>query len=117
MRISDWSSDVCSSDLPDFPYNGVSIADLLSHRSGLPNYMYAFDDSLGRVDTPPDNARIMPWFEIADPVVKRYSGPHRRFRSEEHTTQLQSLMRISYAVFCLQKKKHNITIITKQTIT
>src|SRR3546814_3158594 len=32
------------------------------------------------------------------------------FRSEEHTSELQSLMRISYAVFCLKKKKHNITI-------
>src|SRR3546814_16093917 len=30
-------------------------------------------------------------------------------RSEEHTSELQSLMRISYAVFCLKKKKHNIT--------
>src|SRR3546814_4257321 len=37
----------------------------------------------------------------------------RRFRSEEHTSELQSLMRISYAVFCLKKKKHNtITRIT-----
>src|SRR3546814_9755006 len=32
-----------------------------------------------------------------------------RMRSEEHTSELQSLMRISYAVFCLKKKKHNIT--------
>src|SRR3546814_3331917 len=32
---------------------------------------------------------------------------HRRLRSEEHTSELQSLMRISYAVFCLKKKKHN----------
>src|SRR3546814_364747 len=72
-------TDTVQQYYPDFPYNGVSIADLLSHRSGLPNYMYAFDDSLGRVDTPPDNARIMHWFEIADPVVKPYSGPDRRF--------------------------------------
>src|SRR3546814_9385936 len=34
-------------------------------------------------------------------------------RSEEHTSELQSLMRISYAVFCLKKKKHNTTIITR----
>src|SRR3546814_17519060 len=33
-------------------------------------------------------------------------GPARRPRSEEHTSELQSLMRISYAVFCLKKKKH-----------
>src|SRR3546814_2503542 len=35
-----------------------------------------------------------------------YWGPARRERSEEHTSELQSLMRISYAVFCLKKKKH-----------
>src|SRR3546814_2154286 len=34
----------------------------------------------------------------------------RRIRSEEHTSELQSLMRISYAVFCLKKKKHNMTL-------
>src|SRR3546814_17130174 len=71
-------TDTVQQYYPDFPYNGVSIADLLSHRSGLPNYMYAFDDSLGRVDTPPDNARSLPWFEIAGPVLTTYSGPDRR---------------------------------------
>src|SRR3546814_6252619 len=35
-----------------------------------------------------------------------YSYRHRSYRSEEHTSELQSLMRISYAVFCLKKKKH-----------
>src|SRR3546814_8983018 len=35
-----------------------------------------------------------------------------RMRSEEHTSELQSLMRISYAVFCLKKKKHKITLTT-----
>src|SRR3546814_7621364 len=38
---------------------------------------------------------------------------HLLFRSEEHTSELQSLMRISYAVFCLKKKKNNNT--TKHT--
>src|SRR3546814_1808494 len=40
-------------------------------------------------------------------------GPARKIRSEEHTSELQSLMRISYAVFCLKKKPH--TIVKKQT--
>src|SRR3546814_1328422 len=35
------------------------------------------------------------------------AGPGELVRSEEHTSELQSLMRISYAVFCLKKKKHN----------
>src|SRR3546814_9896027 len=39
---------------------------------------------------------------------------HGRERSEEHTSELQSLMRISYAVFCLKKKKHNTTTQTHQ---
>src|SRR3546814_5695616 len=41
------------------------------------------------------------------------AGSHPDFRSEEHTSELQSLMRISYAVFCLKKKKQN----KKQTVT
>src|SRR3546814_4343267 len=40
---------------------------------------------------------------------------HRQPRSEEHTSELQSLMRISYAVFCLKKKKNNIYNTTKMT--
>src|SRR3546814_10523791 len=43
-----------------------------------------------------------------------FSGRHR---SEEHTSELQSLMRISYAVFCLKKKKANLLISTHQTST
>src|SRR3546814_3843480 len=38
-----------------------------------------------------------------------------RCRSEEHTSELQSLMRISYAVFCLKKKKHTTHMLTQQT--
>src|SRR3546814_4143093 len=53
-------------------------------------------------------ARVTP----ADDGRSRHENPHhrgktRKARSEEHTSELQSLMRISYAVFCLQKKKHN----------
>src|SRR3546814_4758132 len=44
----------------------------------------------------------------------RYSG-HRDHRSEEHTSELQSLMRISYAVFCLKKKNNNNTLTTLTT--
>src|SRR3546814_9311748 len=40
-------------------------------------------------------------------VERITSSPSRRSRSEEHTSELQSIMRISYAVFCLKKKKHN----------
>src|SRR3546814_1400529 len=43
--------------------------------------------------------------------------PHRRLRSEEHTSELQSLMRNSYAVFCLKKKKHHKTSLITHNLT
>src|SRR3546814_2066573 len=80
MRISDWSSDVCSSDLPQRQRQQIAAP---------------------TADERPRN---------------RLRGHHRRprepfyhhlaaVRSEEHTSELQSLMRISYAVFCLTKKQ------------
>src|SRR3546814_8218826 len=91
MRISDWSSDVCPSDLADR-------AD--AHRRQISRL---FGDDLER----PGAAR-------ADVLERRaarrhVSREHPRRRSEEHTSELQSLMRISYAVFCL-KKKTKITL-------
>src|SRR3546814_7479648 len=47
--------------------------------------------------------------------TRRWRSHHTLYRSEEHTSELQSLMRISYAVFCL-KKKNNIQYINKRTI-
>src|SRR3546814_9695240 len=44
-------------------------------------------------------------FGSDDPIESRITGTFAGFRSEEHTSELQSLMRISYAVFCLKKKK------------
>src|SRR3546814_1763669 len=44
---------------------------------------------------------------LRDPIFPRYYRDIMQTRSEEHTSELQSLMRISYAVFCLKKKKHN----------
>src|SRR3546814_6926352 len=46
---------------------------------------------------------ILPLFGVFSEVVSTFCG--KRLRSEEHTSELQSLMRISYAVFCLKKKK------------
>src|SRR3546814_8047303 len=82
MRISDWSSDVCSSDLPP----GADPADprFLDHRN------QRFLDHLAGLK---EARKIGPSTQLGD------------FRSEEHTSELQSLMRISYAVFCLKKKK------------
>src|SRR3546814_4993887 len=60
-------------------------------------------DDVSRKDMPEPGARSI----IGDP-------DKRRLRSEEHTSELQSLMRISYAVFCLKKKNHNRSHITRK---
>src|SRR3546814_1159162 len=109
MRISDWSSDVCSSDLQNSALtesfetaaaigsNGVWInpvgrfaryGDTNSGASKIRDNSYggAIGLNLGYADNGT--------FGIG-------------FRSEEHTSELQSLMRISYAVFCLKKKRMN----------
>lgn len=69
---------------PDFPYHGITVRDLLSHRSGLPNYAYAFDDSMKvnfyKTEKPyPKNATIMHWFATIKPTPKPYNVPGRNF--------------------------------------
>src|SRR3546814_7810461 len=97
MRISDWSSDVCSSDLLDLLRPHVEAT------ARIYDTLEADDDrvisrdparvaerlgALGYPDPPEAAARIERW----------------RARSEEHTSELQSLMRISYAVFCSKQQ-------------
>src|SRR3546814_7351712 len=94
MRISDWSSDVCSSDLER--YRGRSPA--RSRRRG------AADAALVGLHRP--RARRTSAAHARPCLLRRAL---LRARSEEHTSELQSLMRISYAVFCLKKKKKHIT--------
>src|SRR3546814_10301386 len=105
MRISDCSSDVCSSDLI-----GDRAADEARCLKGVEAAVAKFDASfelVGRlgcdeVDRP--SGRI-----VAEQCPLR-SLEHLdalQIRSEEHTSELQSLMRISYAVFCLKKKTIN----------
>src|SRR3546814_4905702 len=117
MHISDWSSDVCSSDVI-----AAAIAERLSE------------------DDPPEFVMVMPetadgWLEqmamdaarvqLVREIAKAKHGDRLKvyyprtakgeaiYRSEEHTSELQSLMRISYAVFCLKKKNRNKTIIQR----
>src|SRR3546814_1271788 len=101
MRISDWSSDVCSSDLTLRLYayardyaaeRGIILADTkFEFGTDADGRLYVMDEMLT-----PDSSRYWP----ADEYDVGSSPP----RSEEHTSELQSLMRISYAVFCLKKK-------------
>src|SRR3546814_10813363 len=112
MRISDWSSDVCSSDLPRGEDEG-DVAERLGE----------FDAVIGGVGfgqrrkfaalRPVERSPVDD--DAADRIAMAVQELGRRMdddvgaivdrRSEEHTSELQSLMRISYAVSCLKKKK------------
>src|SRR3546814_9708022 len=107
MRISDWSSDVCSSDLRDLRPVGGHVDKLVPA-----------GDVAGRIDT--GSGGPHPLVDPDSPVRRQSyagllqaqpSGVGLAARSEEHTSELQSLMRISYAVFCLKKKNINNNII------
>src|SRR3546814_7526060 len=122
MRISDWSSDVCSSDLGGASFgrgDAVPGRHINDHQVRL--YMKM------RQTVSPRSAAACAAFSTATayrlerdaqlPSQKKEPRGRRRpdpladifdsevVRSEEHTSELQSLMRISYAVFCLKKKK------------
>src|SRR3546814_7845532 len=103
MRISDWSSDVCSSDLyivsnQTIDKSGALAMNRLLERGLTPQLIvsipYAMNASL-TVST------LFFSFRSPTKLLLRLSFIPR---SEEHTSELQSLMRISYDVFCLKKK-------------
>src|SRR3546814_6618570 len=95
MRISDWSSDVCSSDLSF----GIHRRPEGLFRRKLDQHIAAL--SVVHPDDEPAAVLVLVGGERG--VGRRWR--QCRLRSEEHTSELQSLMRISYAVFCLKKKK------------
>src|SRR3546814_8643565 len=141
MRISDWSSDVCSSDLDTIlrspaarsarPARSAKSSRLRSSscysgtRSEMPIRKRSFVRTYSRLN-PFRSAICLPaaycrgcfWWRCTSFIRRSSRGcaptPPRRSpatndRSEEHTSELQSLMRISYAVFCLKKKKRKLT--------
>src|SRR3546814_9444182 len=120
MRISDWSSDVCSSDLAP---PRVVIAEAPTLRWFVPMSAYRVDRApfaTFRRIAAEMNQRMAAMMRLmaAVPTIALDGAPglrlasdgslpggsYRFVRSEEHTSELQSLMRISYAVFCLKKK-------------
>src|SRR3546814_7252112 len=127
MRISDWSSDVCSSDLLQRRAQRRHVA----HPAVDPLFLRPVAGArLERVEKQRHRAaRIDPIVDAGDAFVDgakdagaqiddteqqlASAGAQPRIvgkaRSEAHTSELQSLMRISYAVFCLQKKKNTNT--------
>src|SRR3546814_3380372 len=114
MRISDWSSDVCSSDLPQLS-DASSPADTPPRRPKKPCATPASDAAVvkggsaeGRVTGRASRCGPRRYGRRRERGCGRHrrnhSGDKRSARSEEHTSELQSLLRISYAVFCLKKK-------------
>src|SRR3546814_6649052 len=118
MRISDWSSDVCSSDL-EAVHEGAALG---QQKAGhCPAFLFRRGSARWqRGALAPEQADDEQDHDRSDQGADeacRFAGlveagclpdPSRQQRrSEEHTSELQSLMRISYAVFCLKKKKYN----------
>src|SRR3546814_9047643 len=116
MRISDWSSDVCSSDLvPARRLRLEGRADRRAHASDA-----GAGRHLGRLGVHQHGPRRRTAARFSrtggDPPRSVRAGQDALQvapRSEEHTSELQSLMHSSYAVFCLKKKKTIITNTTK----
>src|SRR3546814_5809397 len=132
MRISDWSSDVCSSDLEAEHLQRIRQQGGPVHRSRVGERGRRHCSSsrrrffreetgrnpagiratasrclyLARIDRGLsfDHVGSPPLSGIGEGILRKGRRPRFR-RSEEHTSELQSLMRISYAVFCLKKKK------------
>src|SRR3546814_7922308 len=126
MRISDWSSDVCSSDLADHPSTAAARNGAARRQHNLRNgaargisAAVCTLAALRRLGSGGDRslaslAQVGPYYPRAvarcqatalAPSSRAGSGSNIGIeRSEEHTSELQSLMRNSYAVFCLNKK-------------
>src|SRR3546814_3347402 len=133
MRISDWSSDVCSSDLALLPIALAAIAIYPKARDVASDGVGIVGALVDVVDERREHAgpRLVGGKAVAVDIIGVDPGGNRRIsaesdrmpvlgtqtavlrppgaaaipRSEEHTSELQSLMRISYAGFCLKKKK------------
>src|SRR3546814_10623024 len=100
MRISDWSSDVCSSDLQELQDNVFHILTDIARFRQRRCIRHGERHIKGLGERLRQQSLAAPGRTHQQDV---------RLRSEEHTSELQSLMRISYAVFCLKKKNIHIT--------
>src|SRR3546814_2377362 len=109
VRISDWSSDVCSSDLIGSLSETIDAVNM-AHRAGYTSVMShrsgeTEDTTIADLAVALNCGQIKTGSASRSDRIAKYNQLLRiEERSEEHTSELQSLMRISYAVFCLKKK-------------
>src|SRR3546814_7278983 len=109
MRIRDWSSDVCSSDHRIGSGVGQGVGHLTPRLGMKGQQRLAGDDIVAEADMQA-HARCRyvrsagELCQTGNPAIVDVRDAATMARSEEHTSELQSLMRISYAVFCLKKK-------------
>src|SRR3546814_5778020 len=127
MRISDWGSDVCSSDLAIYPGYGFlseneRFAEIIEAHDMIfvgpkPEHIRTMGDKVEAKRTAvklglpvvPGSPGAVTFSEETKSLAKDIGYPVL-IRSEEHTSELQSLMRISYAVFCLKKKNKKLHV-------
>src|SRR3546814_9998362 len=129
MRISDWSSDVCSSDLlGDTGQEGEHPALAFGQRGAHSGGDLVLDPAFGAAAEIAQVERVGTALALDHRAIAHQRGEARtverrrhrdqpqigaqrglRVEMEEHTSELQSLMRISYAVFCLKKKTNRKT--------
>src|SRR3546814_1597332 len=117
MRISDWSSDVCSSDLFG-ALVGAMFWNVVTWLKGIPSSSsHALVGGIVGAGVAHAGFEGIQWTGLNKTVIAIFLSPMLgmllamlvMLRSEEHTSELQSLMRISYAVFCFKKKNNNTT--------
>src|SRR3546814_10169091 len=123
MRISDWSSVVCSSDLVSRPSGGRASCNPFEKQGPIPDLRPGRTRGSDRYSLrwrpiPPlrpdlwcnwQTGSLYAWAPAQRHCPWENLGSLHHIRSEEHTSDLQSLMRISYAVFCLKHKKKPTT--------
>src|SRR3546814_2258995 len=115
MRISDWSSDVCSSDLIEIDHHQIDRADrMVAHRRGVFGIVAHAEQPAMHLGVERLDAAVHHLGKAGEIGNVAHREPGVAQRSEEHTSELQSLMRISYAVFCLKKKNKTNTNKTTQ---
>src|SRR3546814_9527894 len=109
MRISDWSSDVCSSDLPGRDLE----VEYMPAKAGIAQV--AAGQAAGITIPSPGSTGMVMRSAMGAAGGRNFALSAidmQTMRSEEHTSELQSLMRISYAVFCLKKKTYKTNTTT-----